>query len=107
MKFSQALNGAVLAFAAEVAAAPTTTTFTATSVAGSQTSDVFPPSGTTVNSSQFPGESSVGFPGATQTGVEPAAAQTAAIYPYNNKQAGSFPLAAAQPHGSGAFSDNL
>jgi len=106
MKFTQALSGAVLAFAAEVAAAPTTTA-NASSIAGSQTSDVFPPTGTTVNSSQFPGESSVGFPGPTQTGVEPAAAQTAALYPYNNKAAGSFPLAASQPHGAGAFSDNL
>lgn len=47
----------------------------------------------------------VGFPGPTQTGVEPAAAQTAPLYPYNTQAAKSFPLVAAQPQGSNASSN--
>ncbi|KAF2844728.1 phosphoglycerate mutase-like protein [Plenodomus tracheiphilus IPT5] len=57
-----------------------------------------------VNSSLFPPESVVGFPGPTPTGVEPAAIQTAKSYPYNNGDANSFPLVRPQPHGSGAQS---
>ncbi len=45
----------------------------------------------------------VEFPGPTPTGAEPAAAQTAPAYPYNNGPANQFPLVAPQPHGSGEF----
>jgi hypothetical protein len=50
-----------------------------------------------------PTQSIVGFPGPTPTGAEPAAAQTAPAYPYNNGPANQFPLAALQPWGSSAF----
>ena len=56
-----------------------------------------------VNSVLFPPESVVGFPGPTPTGVEPAAAQTAPSYPYNNGPSNQFPLVAPQPWGNGAF----
>ncbi|KAN0092220.1 phosphoglycerate mutase-like protein [Hyaloscypha variabilis] len=54
----------------------------------------------TVNSVLFPPESVVGFPGPTPTGAEPAAAQTAPAYPYNNGPSNQFPLVAPQPWGS-------
>lgn len=57
----------------------------------------------TVNSALFPPESVIGFPGPTPTGQEPAAAQTAPIYPYNNGPANQFPLVAPQPWGKGEF----
>jgi hypothetical protein len=46
----------------------------------------------TVNSALFPPESVVGYPGATATGVEPEAIQTAAAYAYNSEAAADFPL---------------
>ena len=52
-----------------------------------------------VDSTAFPPEPEVGFPGPTPTGVEPAAAQTAPVYPYNNGPSNQFPLLAPQPHG--------
>lgn len=52
-----------------------------------------------VNSKLFPPESVVGYPGTTITGVEPAAAQTAPAYPYNDGPANEFPLVAPVPHG--------
>jgi hypothetical protein len=52
-----------------------------------------------VDSSLFPPESVVGFPGVTQTGVEAAAIQTAKAYPYNSGPANEFPLVSPQPHG--------
>ncbi|WRT67489.1 uncharacterized protein IL334_004461 [Kwoniella shivajii] len=64
---------------------------------GSTTSDVYPPTGTSVNSAVFPGESKVGYPGVTVTGVEPAAIQTAASYPSNDGQSSSYPLVVDQP----------
>ncbi|ODN84281.1 hypothetical protein L202_00264 [Cryptococcus amylolentus CBS 6039] len=64
---------------------------------GSATSDVYPPSGTSVNSELFPPESAVGYPGPTSTGVEPAAAATASVYAYNDGKSGNFPLAASPP----------
>lgn len=73
-------------------------------VAGSTTSDVFPPASTSVNTELFPGEAVVGYPGTTITGIEPAAAQTAAAYPYNNGPANEFPLVAPVPHGESASS---
>lgn len=42
----------------------------------------------------------MGFPGPTPTGAEPNAIQTAPSYPYNQLQAGVFPLVAPQPHGA-------
>lgn len=54
-----------------------------------------------VNSSLFPPESVVGFPGPTPTGVEPNAAQTAPSYPYNQIPAKAFPIVAPQPHDNG------
>ncbi|KAJ4985553.1 histidine acid phosphatase [Stagonosporopsis vannaccii] len=99
---SPAQAAAVLAFVALTEAAPTTVQ--ASSNAGSPTSDVFPPSGTEVNSSLFPPESVVGFPGPTPTGVEPNAIQTAPAYPYNDNNLYSFPLVASQPQGSDAYS---
>lgn len=52
-----------------------------------------------MNSELFPGEPVVGYPGTTITGVEPAAAETAPSYPYNNGPANQFPLVAPVPHG--------
>lgn len=52
-----------------------------------------------VNTSLFPGEPVVGYPGTTVTGVEPAAAETAPSYPYNDGPANQFPLVAPVPHG--------
>lgn len=46
----------------------------------------------------------VGFPGPTQTAVEPALAQTGPLYPYNTQAAKSFPLVASQPQGSNSSS---
>jgi hypothetical protein len=60
-----------------------------------------------VNPSLFPPESIVGFPGPTPTGVEPAAIQSAKAYPYNEGEAGRFPLVNPQPHGSSAESPNF
>jgi len=68
---------------------------------GQATADVFPPKGIQVNSSLFPPESVVGFPGPTPTGVEPAAIQTAKTYPYNSGAANSFPLVKPQPYDGG------
>ncbi|XAO23465.1 hypothetical protein I312_102243 [Cryptococcus bacillisporus CA1280] len=65
---------------------------------GSTTSDVFPPAGTSVNSKLFPPESVVGYPGATVTGVEPAAAATAPAYAYNDGTSNNYPLVADQPN---------
>ncbi|KIS01610.1 acid phosphatase [Cryptococcus deuterogattii 2001/935-1] len=67
---------------------------------GSTTSDVFPPAGTSVNSKLFPPESVVGYPGATVTGVEPAAAATASAYAYNDGTSNNYPLVADQPNNS-------
>ncbi|KAF2439604.1 phosphoglycerate mutase-like protein [Karstenula rhodostoma CBS 690.94] len=53
-----------------------------------------------VNPSLFPPESVVGFAGPTPAGLEPAAAQTAPAYPYNEGDANEFPLVNPQPHGS-------
>ncbi|ROW00678.1 hypothetical protein VSDG_03412 [Cytospora chrysosperma] len=73
-------------------------------IAGSTTADSFPPDSTAVNTELFPGEDVVGYPGTTITGIEPAAAQTAAAYPYNNGPANEFPLVAPVPHGESASS---
>ncbi|KAF2643781.1 phosphoglycerate mutase-like protein [Massarina eburnea CBS 473.64] len=95
-----------------VQAAPALTT-SAASYAGSPVSDAYPPTGkidtspASVDSVQFPPESVVGFPGPTPTGLEPAAAQTAALYPYNDGQANQFPLVHPQPFGKGAAEGNF
>ena len=60
-----------------------------------------------VNSSLFPPESVVGFPGPTPTGVEPFAIETAKSYPYNDESANRFPLIIPQPHGSNAASPDF
>lgn len=80
---------------------------TAAPHAGSATSDLYPPSGTSVDSALFPPESEVGFPGPTPTGVQPAAIQTAAAYPYNHGPTNQFPLVAPQPHGQDTTSDEF
>ncbi|OTA81233.1 hypothetical protein M434DRAFT_85628 [Hypoxylon sp. CO27-5] len=80
---------------------------TAAPHAGSATSDLYPPSGTSVDSALFPPESEVGFPGPTPTGVQPAAIQTAAAYPYNRGPTNQFPLVAPQPHGQDTTSDEF
>ncbi|KAK4683843.1 hypothetical protein P7C73_g6377, partial [Tremellales sp. Uapishka_1] len=72
----------------------------ASAYAGSTTSDIFPPTGTSVNSPLFPGETGVGYPGVTMTGVESDAIQTAAAYAYNDGASGQFPLVADEPKGS-------
>ncbi|KAL1848670.1 hypothetical protein Daus18300_013540 [Diaporthe australafricana] len=72
--------------------------------AGSTTSDIYPPSATSVNTELFPGEPVVGYPGTTVTGLEPAAAETAPSYPYNDGPANQFPLVAPVPHGESASS---
>ncbi|KPI35328.1 3-phytase A [Cyphellophora attinorum] len=79
----------------------------AASFAGKATSNVFPPASTNVNTVLFPPESVVGFPGPTQTGIEPAAAQTAPLYPYNTGPAASFPLVQPQPYGANGSSSNI
>jgi hypothetical protein len=56
-----------------------------------------------VNSALFPGETAVGYPGVTLTGVEPAAIQTAPVYPYSDETASEFPLVADQPEGGSNF----
>lgn len=53
-----------------------------------------------VNSTLFPPESKVGFPGPTPTGAEPEAIKSAPAYPYNNQPAGSFPLITLPPKGN-------
>lgn len=62
------------------------------------------PNTATVNADLFPPESVVGYPGTTITGVEPAAAQTAPSYPYNDESVYEFPLVAPVPHGESASS---
>ncbi|RXK36506.1 acid phosphatase [Tremella mesenterica] len=59
---------------------------------GATTSDVFPPTGTKVNSDLFPPESIVGYPQGTPTGLEAAAIQTAPVYAYNSDPSSEFPL---------------
>ena len=59
------------------------------------------------NSTLFPPESVVGFPGPTKTGVEPALGQTAPSYPYNTGAAKSFPLITDQPKGHSEFNDKF
>ncbi|KAJ9497622.1 hypothetical protein H2202_007046 [Exophiala xenobiotica] len=93
---------AVALVAKAIEAAPQS--ITAVSNVGASTSDVYPPASTAVNSTLFPPESKIGFPGPTPTGVEPAVAQTAPLYPYNTQAAKSFPLVAAQPQGSNSSS---
>ncbi|PNP42233.1 hypothetical protein TGAMA5MH_05915 [Trichoderma gamsii] len=79
------------------------TTIEALSIAGAATSNAYPPASTNVNSKLFPPESKVGYPGPTPTGAEPAAIQTAPIYPYNNGPSDSFPLVTPQPWGASKF----
>ncbi|KAH0378509.1 phosphoglycerate mutase-like protein, partial [Aureobasidium melanogenum] len=115
---SSLFNVAALALAADVASAAAVSSVSSATkasssvvsdskIAGSTTSDVFPPSGTKVNTSIFPNESEVGFPGPTPTGLEGDAIQTAPLYPYNSAAAAAFPLAVPQPHGSSAFGDKF
>ncbi|KAH8680537.1 histidine phosphatase superfamily [Xylariales sp. PMI_506] len=85
-------------FARLVAATPVS------SIVGSPVSDVFPPASTTVDAELFPPESVVGYPGVTQTGVEPAAIETSPAYPYNSGPANSFPLVSSEPHGESSSS---
>lgn len=59
----------------------------------------------TVDAELFPPESVVGYEGPTATGVEPAAAETAPSYPYNDGSVYDFPLVAPVPHGESASSD--
>ncbi len=54
-------------------------------LAGSQTADVFPPTGITIDTARFPVETVVGYAGGTPTGAESFAIQTA--------PAGRFPKA--------------
>ncbi|KIY00735.1 uncharacterized protein Z520_03400 [Fonsecaea multimorphosa CBS 102226] len=100
MKATTPLALVLLAKAIEAAPQPVS----ASSGVGATTSDVYPPASTSVNSSQFPPEPVVGYPGPTLTGLEPAAAQTAPLYPYNTQGAAAFPLVAAQPQGSNSSS---
>ncbi|KAK6957081.1 hypothetical protein Daesc_002366 [Daldinia eschscholtzii] len=88
-------------------AADDTDFITAAPHAGSATSDLYPPPSTSVDSALFPPEEEVGFPGPTPTGVEPAAIQTAAVYPYNRGPTNQFPLVAPQPHGQSETSDKF
>ncbi|CAD0029230.1 unnamed protein product [Aureobasidium pullulans] len=102
---SSLFNAVALALVADVASAAAVSNVANSKTAGSTASDVFPPAST--NTSLFPDESVVGFPGPTSTGKEAAAAQTAPLYPYNSGAAQSFPLAVPQPHGSSAFGDKF
>ncbi|KAF2675778.1 phosphoglycerate mutase-like protein [Lentithecium fluviatile CBS 122367] len=94
---------ALLALLTGCGAAPATSVDEAPNT-GSTTSDLFPPSGTVVDSELFPPEAEVGEAGPTPTGAEPAAIQTAPVYPYNDKATSHFPLVNLQPHGSSAGS---
>ncbi|KAI7491218.1 phosphoglycerate mutase-like protein [Hortaea werneckii] len=105
--FTSPSKAAALAVLIEFASAAAISSVTDSSIAGQSTSDIFLPAHTSVNSDLFPDEAEVGFPGPTPTGVEPAAAQTAPLYPYNTGPAKSFPLTAAQPHGAPASGDNF
>ncbi|KAI1387370.1 phosphoglycerate mutase-like protein [Hypoxylon trugodes] len=80
---------------------------TAAPHAGSAISDSYPPKGTSVDSALFPPESEVGFPGPTATGAQPAAIQTAALYPGNQGPTNQFPLVAPQPHGHSESADKF
>jgi Uma2 family endonuclease len=120
---SVARAASLFALIARAVAAPTTVQ--ASGFAGSATADLYPPSGSksscdhtgehianescsaSVNPSNFPPESVVGFPGPTPTGAEPAAIQTAKAYPYNDGNANQFPLINPQPHGSSAESPDF
>ncbi|XXG95983.1 hypothetical protein Hte_002260 [Hypoxylon texense] len=106
----QLVTAAVLLSALVVhtgAAAEDTSFVTAAPHAGSATSDAYPPDGTSVDSALFPPEAEVGFPGPTPTGVQPAAIQTAASYPYNRGPTNQFPLVAPQPHGKEETSEQF
>lgn len=70
---------------------------TGQSYAGATSTDLFPPTGTKVNSALFPPESVVGYPGPTPTGAEPAAIQTDPVYPANTEP--FFPLIGAEVSG--------
>lgn len=48
----------------------------------------------------------MGFQGITVTGVEPAAAETAIAYPYNDGPTNQFPLVAPAPHGDSPSSSS-
>ncbi|KAL7420096.1 hypothetical protein Q5752_005061 [Cryptotrichosporon argae] len=67
---------------------------------GSTTSDIFPPASTTADAVLFPGESEVGYAGATLTGIEPAAIQTAAAFAYKDEDSFRFPLVIDEPEGA-------
>lgn len=95
---------AVVALAASARAAPQGSGTQAASYLGAPTSDLYPPTGTSVNFTQFPSEPVIGFPGPTPTGAEPFAAQTAPAYPYNQGIAAAFPLVAPQPHSNSSNS---
>ncbi|GAA6039687.1 hypothetical protein JCM8097_001350 [Rhodosporidiobolus ruineniae] len=87
---------ALLATAANAAPA-------AISNAGVSTSDVFPPTGTQVNTALFPDESVVGYQQPTPTGVEPFLAQTGVAYPSHTA---IYPLVVPQPSSTGAVKSN-
>ncbi|WVQ78975.1 hypothetical protein IAT38_001067 [Cryptococcus sp. DSM 104549] len=70
-------------------------------IAGSATADSFPHPTATVNAALFPDESAVGNVGATSTGAEPAAIQTAASYASNSGAAWRYPLVADNAKGAG------
>ncbi|GAA5861604.1 hypothetical protein JCM8547_008088 [Rhodosporidiobolus lusitaniae] len=76
---------------------------TASSGVGQATSDVYPPTGTTVNTAIFPDESVVGYQQATNTGVEPFLAATGAAYP---TRTGVYPLVVPQPSSTGTASSS-
>ncbi|OTB09629.1 hypothetical protein M426DRAFT_316177 [Hypoxylon sp. CI-4A] len=102
-----ALVSAALLVHSSTVVADDTAFVTASPHAGSVTSDVFPPAGTSVDPALFPPESEVGFPGPTPTGVQPAAIQTAATYPNNRGPSNQFPLVAPQPHGHSETDDSF
>ncbi|KAI0476263.1 phosphoglycerate mutase-like protein [Xylariaceae sp. FL0804] len=83
----------------------TAAAITASPDVGSPVSDVYPPTGTSVDTAQFPPASVVGFGLTTATGAEPAAAQTAPVAPDNSGPAGQFPLVYPAPLGSDADAD--
>ncbi|KAK7737395.1 hypothetical protein SLS62_011433 [Diatrype stigma] len=96
--FLALLGQAGVSAAQDANAAVDTAPISASSNVGAPTSDVYPPAGTTVDLELFPPESKVGFAGPTPTGVQPAAAQTAQLYPYNTGPGNQFPLVASPPH---------
>lgn len=70
---------------------------TAAPVVGSTTSDIYPPTGTQVDTELFPDRTVVGYPHVTRTGVEPGAFYTAPASQFPKVQQPFGPVVLPQP----------